>query len=230
MSAPQAFFVAGTDTGVGKTLVSAALLRAAREAGLSTAGCKPVAAGGEDTPEGLRNEDALALWQASSVPLAYEQVNPLCLREPASPHIAADLEGRRLGADRIAGYCRGVLGLRAGFTLVEGAGGWLCPISPRETLADVARLLQLPVILVVGMRLGCLNHALLSARMIRADGLRLAGWVANSPGGHMPHYAANRDWLASALGAPLLGEVPPVASVDEAVSALAEALARLGNL
>lgn len=209
MSRVHRYFIAGTDTAVGKTFVSCALLHAFRRGGVQAVGLKPVAAGAEEVEAGLRNEDALLLQAASSVVLPYEVLNPVCLREPASPHIAAALEGRRLSADRIAGLCRGALGsLRGAAVLVEGAGGWRAPISERETMADVARALGLPVILVVGVRLGCLSHALLSAEAIRRDGLPLAGWVANLIDPGMPHLQANLDTLRNALPAPCLGAVP----------------------
>lgn len=216
------YFIAGTDTGVGKTLVSCGLLEAFRRAGLPAQGLKPVSAGAEQGAEGLRNEDAVLLAAASSSALPYEQLNPVCLREPASPHIAAVLEGRRLSADRIAGMCRGVASSLRGALVVEGAGGWRVPISDRETMADVARALGYPVILVVGMRLGCLNHALLSAEAIRRDGLVLAGWVANLIDPAMGHLEANLETLRRSLPAPCLGVIPAMAVAD--VGCAAEAL------
>ncbi len=204
----KAFFITGTDTDCGKTLVSCGLLAAAREAGMTTAGIKPVAAGASETPQGLRNEDALLLQAQTTLPISYEQLNPMLLRAAIAPHIAAREEGRRLGVDRITGFCRGVLMQRPDFAVVEGAGGWRVPLNERETLADVAKALQLPVILVVGMKLGCLNHAMLSAEAIERDGLELAGWVANSPQPEMPRYGENRETLQQQLRCPLLGEVP----------------------
>lgn len=217
----SAFFVTGTDTGVGKTAIATGLLYAADKAGFSTAALKPVAAGCEPTPEGLRNEDALALQAVINRPLAYEQINPVALEPAIAPHIAA-LEVRRpLSADRLAGYCRGVLG-QADFTLVEGAGGWRVPLNPAETLADLARALGLPVILVIGVRLGCINHALLTAEAITRDGLPLAGWVANTLDPDMPRLRENIDALGQRLRAPCLGCVPFLA--EPTPSALAEYL------
>jgi dethiobiotin synthetase len=207
----RTWFVTGTDTGVGKTAVSCALLAAAARAGLRTAAIKPVAAGCDASG---RNEDALLLLQWMTEPLAYEQVNPVALRAAIAPHIAAQQEGRSLQASRLAGLCRGVMLAGADFVLIEGAGGWRVPISARETLADVAVQLQAGVILVVGMRLGCINHALLTAEAIARDGLRLAGWVANQPGEIMPSYAENLDSLRRMLPAPLLGEVPCLLPFD----------------
>jgi dethiobiotin synthetase len=207
----RAWFVTGTDTGVGKTAVSCALLAAAGSAGLRTAAIKPVAAGCDSAGH---NEDALLLMERMTEPLDYEQVNPVALQAAIAPHIAAQQEGRSLRADRLAGLCRGVMSGNAEFVLIEGAGGWRVPINPRETLADMAVQLRVGVILVVGMRLGCINHALLTAEAISRDGLQLAGWVANQPGEAMPCYRENLDSLRRLLPAPLLGEVPPMRPFD----------------
>jgi dethiobiotin synthetase len=203
------YFLTGTDTDVGKTLVATALLHKAQSEGLTTVGLKPVAAGAELTKEGLRNEDALALQAVSSVKLHYEQVNPYCFEPAIAPHIAAAEAGTRLTVARLEGFCRGVLLQKPDFCVIEGAGGWRVPLNNRETLADLAKSLQLPVILVVGMRLGCINHALLTAQAIQQDGLRLTGWVANTcEMSVMPRYQDNLDTLKSLLAAPLLGEIP----------------------
>ncbi len=205
------FFVTGTDTEVGKTAVSCALLHAARARGLTTAAVKPVAAGCDADGH---NEDALALQAAMTLELPYAQVNPVALQPAIAPHIAAAQAGRSLSADRLAGLCRGVMHSGADLVLIEGAGGWRVPLGPRETLADVAIGLGVDVILVVAMRLGCINHALLTAEAIRADGLRLAGWVANQPGAAMACHAENLDTLQRLLPAPLLGELPLLAPFD----------------
>ena len=201
----KAWFVTGTDTEVGKTAVSCALLHRANAQGLSTAAVKPVAAGCDGTG---KNEDAVQLIASMSMDLEYHQVNPVALQEAIAPHIAAVHEGKTLQASRLAGLCRGVISSSADFVLVEGAGGWSVPINQRETLADLAKELQLGVILVVAMRLGCINHALLTASAIARDGLPLAGWVANQVSGSMPCYQENLETLQRALPAPLLGEVP----------------------
>ncbi|HHX82361.1 MAG TPA: dethiobiotin synthase, partial [Pseudomonadaceae bacterium] len=172
------YFITGTDTDCGKTLVACALLRAAARAGYSTIGMKPVAAGATPGPDGLRNDDALRLQRAATLALPYEQVNPVCLSEAVSPHLAAAQAGTRIQVQRLAGFCQGVLMKRADLTLIEGAGGWRVPLNDREFLSDLPKGLQLPVILVVGLRLGCLNHALLSAEAIVRDGLQLAAWVS----------------------------------------------------
>ena len=211
----RAWFVTGTDTEVGKTAISCALLKAAEGQGLRTAAIKPVAAGCDAQGH---NDDALQLMECMTESMDYAQVNPVALQAAIAPHIAAQQEGRRMQAARLAGLCRGVMLGGADFTLIEGAGGWRVPISPRKTLADVAVHLQLGVIMVVGMRLGCINHALLSAEAIRRDGLMLAGWVANQPGVRMNCHDENLDTLRNMLPAPLLGEVPRI-SPFSAVSA-----------
>lgn len=200
----RAWFVTGTDTGVGKTAVSCGLLAAAAGLGWRTAAVKPVAAGCDERGQ---NEDALRLQVAMTEKLDYSQINPVALAAAIAPHIAAELEGKRLQASRLAGLCRGVMSGGADFTLIEGAGGWRVPINPRETLADLAIELRLGVIMVVGMRLGCINHALLTAEAIRRDGLQLAAWVANQPGPRMARHEENLDTLRHILPAPLLGDV-----------------------
>jgi len=212
----RAWFVTGTDTEVGKTAISCALLKAAEAQGLRTAAIKPVAAGCDAQGH---NDDALQLMECMTESMDYAQVNPVALQAAIAPHIAAEQEGRSMQAARLAGLCRGVMLGSADFTLIEGAGGWRVPINPRETLADVAVHLQLGVILVVGMRLGCINHALLSAEAIRRDGLTLAGWVANQPGERMNCHDENLDTLRNLLPAPLLGEVPRIMPFSATVAA-----------
>ena len=201
----KTWFVTGTDTGVGKTAVSCGLLAAAAQSGLRTAAVKPVAAGCDDSGQ---NEDALCLQAAMTEVLDYSQINPVALAAAVAPHIAAGLEGRNMQANRLAGMCRGVMLGAADFVLIEGAGGWRVPINPRETLADLAVELGVGVIMVVGMRLGCINHALLTAEAIRRDGLQLAAWVANQPGPRMDYHEENLETLRQLLPAPLLGDIP----------------------
>jgi len=203
----HAFFIAGTDTDVGKTLVAAGLLVAAKARGLTTSALKPVAAGCDATELGLRNADALLLQSVITEQLSYEQVNPIALAAAIAPHIAAQQEKRSLSVSRLVGLCRGVLH-SAQFTLVEGAGGWRVPLNPRETLADIVRELNLPVILVVGVRLGCINHALLTVEAIQRDGLQVAGWVANCIASDMPAQQENIQALQERIAAPCLGVVP----------------------
>ena len=207
----KSYFIAGTDTDVGKTFVSEGLLLAANAAGLSTAGVKPIAAGCDDN---MHNGDALALQRSMSLELSYQQVNPVALKEAIAPHIAAAHEGRRLRASELAGYCQGVLMRRADITLVEGAGGWRVPLNSSETMADLVRILNIEVILVVGMRLGCINHALLTAEAICADGLKLKAWVANRVDPQMSCYGENLSTLQNMLAVPLLAEIPWVCPSD----------------
>ncbi len=204
----KTYFITGTDTEVGKTYVSCALLEAFKQQGCKTLAMKPVAAGCFETEHGLRNEDALALQESMTEALDYDLLNPVALKSAIAPHIAAAQEGKRPTVSRLAGFCRGVMNRGADLLLIEGAGGWRVPLNERETLADLARVLELPVILVVGIRLGCINHALLSAQAINADGLRLAGWVANIIEPRTSCIDENINTLKGALQAPCLGVVP----------------------
>ena len=203
-----AFFVTGTDTDVGKTTIAAGLLRAARLAGLSTAAVKPVASGCEDGVDGLRNSDALALLGECSLPLSYAEVNPFAFAPAIAPHLAAREAGVELKVEALATAVQAVLAQQADFTLVEGAGGWRVPLGEQATLADLPIALDLPVILVVGVRLGCINHALLTAEAIARDGLRLAGWVANVLDPQTSRLDDNLRTLTERLAAPCLGRVP----------------------
>ncbi|MCB5161957.1 dethiobiotin synthase [Marinomonas algarum] len=202
------FFVTGTNTDAGKTYVTVGLLKAAQRAGARALGLKPVAAGAEWREGVLRNDDGLRIHAANSVKLPYEQVNPVVLEEAIAPHIAASHEGRLVTASRLQGYIQGALLTPHDFALVEGAGGWRVPLNDRELLSDVAKSLHFPVILVVDMRLGCLNHAILTAEAIVADGLTIAGWIANSGQDRMPCFEENVATLSSLFLAPLLGVLP----------------------
>ncbi|MCQ3828584.1 dethiobiotin synthase [Microbulbifer elongatus] len=213
----RTFFVTGTNTEVGKTYTTAALLQAAKEQGLKTAAVKPVASGCEQTPAGLRNSDALTLMEAMTEEMPYEQVNPIALEPAIAPHIAAMEAGRRLDPSRLVGICRGVMSNKSDLVLIEGAGGWRVPLAPRQFLSDLPRALELPVIMVVSMELGCINHALLTAEAIHRDGLKLAGWVANfvrTPKAEMPRADENLMTLRAILPAPCLGELDFDASGD----------------
>ena len=201
------YFVTGTDTGVGKTLVSAALLHALALRYRRVAGMKPVAAGAIEVGGVQTCEDVLALRSASTVAVPPELDNPVLLSEPLSPHIAAQRTGVRIDIAEIA---RRYQALRdhADAVVVEGAGGFHVPLSPTETGAELAQRLGLPVLLVVGLRLGCLNHAALTADAIRARGLVLAGWIANRVDPSMQAQQENIAWLAQRLAAPMLADVP----------------------
>ena len=214
-----AYFITGTDTDVGKTTVAAGLLQAARAAGLSTAAGKPVASGCEVTPEGLRNADALALMAQCTLALSYEEVNPVAFEPAIAPHIAAREAGVALTVQAVLTPMQRILRQRADFTLIEGAGGWRVPLSGQDSLSDVAQGLDLPVILVVGVRLGCISHALLTAEAIAQDGLQLAGWVANIIDPKTSRLEENLATLAERLPAPCLGRVPKLKSpTPEAVA------------
>lgn len=207
--ARKSYFVTGTDTGVGKTMVSAAILEAAASLGKRTLAMKPVASGCDETPEGLRNEDALILMEAMSESLAYDQVNPVALKPAIAPHVAAAQAGRTVTAERLVGFCRGLQMRPADLLLVEGAGGWRVPLNDRETYSAMPGALQMPVILVVPLKLGCINHALLTAEAIRRDGLTVAGWVANRPVPEvMTCEQETLEYLVNHLAAPCMGVLP----------------------
>ena len=204
----QAFFITGTDTDAGKTSIAAGLLYAAKQQGRSTLAMKPVASGCDMTEQGLRNSDALALIAQSTVSLPYAQINPYPFTPAIAPHIAAQEAGVELSVADLYRTAQVILQQQADFTLIEGAGGWRVPISNTEFLSDFAIALQLPVILVVGVKLGCINHALLSAQAILNDGLELAGWVANVVDPNCARLAENLATLQQLMPAPCLAEVP----------------------
>lgn len=202
----KGLFVAGTDTGVGKTLAAAALLHALRQRHARVVGMKPVAAGAIRVGETWASEDALALRAASSIAVPPELDNPVLLPEPMSPHLAAQRTGVRISIDHIV-RCYRQLAERADAVVVEGAGGFLVPLGERETGADLAQALALPVVLVVGLRLGCLNHALLTAEAIRARGLPLLGWICNRIDAALLQPEDNIAYLRAHLAAPLLADI-----------------------
>lgn len=209
----RGFFITGTDTDVGKTWVTLGLLKVLADAGYRTAGFKPVACGGIETIQGLRNEDALLLGEHATLRASYDEVNPYFFTAPIAPHLAARDAGVRIELARIKAQFD-ILAARADYVIVEGAGGWLVPLNERETIADMARLFGLPVVMVVGMRLGCLNHALLTAQSIAQHGVPLAGWVANAVQPQFPELERNTAALCERIGAPLLGKVPHLPECD----------------
>ena len=219
----QVYFIAGTDTDVGKTAVSCALLARAQLLGRSAYGIKPITAGCRlDEAGTLISDDAERMQSFASVTIDPMLRAPIRLPSPLSPHLAAAEVGISLRAERAVGQVRAALSTRADVVVVEGAGGWRVPINARETVADIAKQLQKPVILVVRMRLGCLNHALLTIEAIVRDGLPLAGWVATVLDDDQdPAYVeAQRLSLAERVRAPCLGLLPYQAVLD--VAALAE--------
>jgi dethiobiotin synthetase len=197
-------FVTGTDTEIGKTYAACALIHALRANGLAVAAMKPVAAGTD--AEG-HNEDVELLRAAASVDIAREWMTPYLFAPPIAPHLAAAEAGQRIDLARI-GLCFENIARRADAVVVEGVGGFRVPLNEREDAADLAAMLGLPVVMVVGLRLGCLNHALLTAESIERRGLRLAGWIGNAIDPAMSRAAANVDALRSRLAAPCLGLLP----------------------
>ncbi len=206
------YFVTGTDTDIGKTFIAAALLELARERGLRCVALKPVAAGCTVVDGELVNDDALQLIAASGTDLDYRAVNPIALEPAIAPHIAAAQAGIEIDARDLSRRCLNALAGEVDFAVVEGAGGWLVPLNATETLADVCLGIGARPILTVGMKLGCLNHALLTAHAIADAGGELAGWVANCPTPEMPVFEENVATLRERLLAPCLGVVPYLGS------------------
>ena len=211
MTAPRAFFVTGTDTGVGKTYVSLALMASARMAGLSVVGLKPVASGCGRSPQGPVSEDARRLMSEATVQLPYRTVNPWAFEAPIAPHLAAAGQGTRIDLS-VVEQSLARARATADLVVVEGIGGWLVPLTETATVADMVCDLGLPVVLVVGLRLGCLNHALLTSESIAARGLSLLGWVANELAPRMLALDENVAALQARLRAPLLGRLPYAAT------------------
>ena len=209
----QTYFITGTDTDSGKTVVAAGILSLAARHGLRTLAMKPLASGCHATSEGLRNADALHLQSAMTESMHYDALNPVALEPAIAPHVAAAEAGRQVSANRLAGFCRGAMTRPCDLLLVEGAGGWRVPLNERETWSDLVRELDLPVVLVVGLKLGCINHALLSTEAVRQDGLRLAGWVANRCTAEpMEREDETFECLRERIDAPCMGRVPWLAS------------------
>jgi dethiobiotin synthetase len=204
----SALFIAGTDTGIGKTHSACALIHALRATGRSVCGMKPIASGCAQTVDGLRNEDAVALLAATGSPVpSYETVNPIALREPLSPHLAAAHEGVTITLPPLR-EAFDVLHARYDAVVVEGVGGWRVPLAPGLFASDMAKTWNLPVVLVVGLRLGCLSHALLTAEAVTADGCRLIGWIGNRVDPQMSAVEENIHTLRTLLPAPCLGILP----------------------
>jgi dethiobiotin synthetase len=209
----QGFYVTGTDTGIGKTTVSTAFLHALRSRGQRALGMKPVASGSQSTPQGWRNDDALALLDASDPQPDYRDLNPYVLPLPVAPELAARAAGVDISLDvLLAAHAR--LQALCPQVVVEGVGGWAAPLSASLEQADLVRALDLPVVLVVGLRLGCLNHAILSAREIAADRCRLVGWVGNAIDPVMDCREEQRAMLQARIQAPCLGWLPHAPAAD----------------
>jgi dethiobiotin synthetase len=228
MNKCRGYFITGTDTGVGKTAVTLGLMRLLQARGNTVVAMKPVAAGCEPTPAGLRNDDALRLQQQASIELDYAQVNPCAFAPAIAPHIAAEQAAVRIDIDKIIiKYIE--LYHVSGCVLVEGVGGWLVPLNADETLADLALQLELDVIMVVGIRLGCLNHALLTAAAITAAGCTLVAWVANQLPPALEGAQENINYLKSRISVPLLGVLPIMPVVNAGTVARNLSLAALTN-
>lgn len=209
----KGFFITGTDTDVGKTWIARGLLKLINDTGYSTTVMKPISAGCEKTHEGYRNDDAVQLINSASVKPAYEKVNPYAYGPAIAPHIAAEQENTVIELSRIITIYN-ELSSKADYTIVEGAGGWKVPINNEQTLADIACAMQLPVIIVVGMRLGCLNHAILTAESIFGMGVPVAGWVANTLNREFSAQNDNIDALQCSLNIPFIGTVPFLETFD----------------
>jgi dethiobiotin synthetase len=215
----RGIFVTGTDTGVGKTVIACALVRALRDEGARVAVMKPVASGAFQSPEGLRNADALALIEAAGPGFshAYGEVNPYCFEPAISPHIAAKEAGIEVDTSMIRQiYDR--LAVGAEWVVVEGAGGWFAPINERQTMADLAWALSVPALLVVGLKLGCLNHAQLTRLGVEAHGVTLAGWVVSGIDRDMMRVEANLETLERLFGGPALAVVPHMPAGSDAIT------------
>jgi dethiobiotin synthetase len=223
-------YITGTDTGIGKTRSACALLHALRARGLRAVGMKPVASGSEPTAHGLRTADAEALLAASEPKPKYAECNPVALEPPIAPHLAAADAGIDIDLGTLRAACAR-LSATADCVVVEGVGGWAVPLSATCMQADLVHTLGAPVVLVVGLRLGCLNHALLTARAIHADGCRLAGWIANRIDPDMPRADDNIEFLRARIDAPLLGVLghAPFAMPSDAAHALDVAALATGS-
>ena len=203
----QGFFITGTDTDVGKTVIALGVIENLKGKGLRVTGFKPVSAGCTQTDDGLVNEDALRLQQASSVKFPYGTINPYAFEPAMAPHIAAEQTGIQIQINKINDAYKHIA-LKNDFVITEGAGGWLVPINDSETMADVALSLGLPILLVVGIRLGCLNHALMSVDCIKSSGCKLAGWIANQLTNDTDINSRNIKTLNEKIDAPLLATIP----------------------
>jgi dethiobiotin synthetase len=211
----KAYFVTGTDTGVGKTISSIALIHAFQDSGMTACGIKPVASGGRIDPvQGLVSDDALLLMENSTTLRPYNDINPICLKSPCSPNIAAELEGIQPNPEKVSDA---LISMRehVDCIIVEGVGGWRTPCFGSSGLVDVVSSLNLPVILVVGVRLGCINHALLTAEAIIRDGLHLCGWIANEVDPKYNFTSHTIEFLQEEFKIPLLGKIPYLRNINK---------------
>jgi len=211
------FFITGTDTDCGKTYSTVSMLEDLKKQGKVCIGLKPIAAGaelvdGDDGVKELQNDDAIQIRNAASVKLPYSQVNPVCLEPAIAPHIAAKKIGRTIQVNQLEGFIKGATMPKSGdpkydVTLVEGAGGWLVPLNDVQMLSQIAGQLKMDVIMVVGLKLGCINHALLTAQAIKSSGCNLVGWIANEPFAQMTCKDENLETLHRFIKAPCIGHI-----------------------
>lgn len=204
----RGYFITGTDTEVGKTYVTTKLLDYFNHQGFQTAAIKPIASGAKNTENGLRNEDGLLLQKHASIQFPYDLVNPYCLLPPIAPHIALAYQKSSLTVKELLCACQPILNQTPDITLIEGVGGWLVPLNHRETMADFAVALGFPVILVVGMKLGCINHSLLTFHHLQQSNIQIAGWIANCIDPKMNVLQENIDTLKEKLPIPLISTIP----------------------
>lgn len=204
------FFITGTDTGAGKTQVAASLLKRLKHQGYTTAGLKPVSSGCIQTAQGLRNEDALSLQSAATCQVPYDWINPFAFEPAIAPHLAAKAANCRLSTKAVFEACQPLLNSNVDYIIIEGAGGLLVPLNATETFVDLAKKMDFPIILVVGLRLGCINHSLLTLESIRHHSLKVAGWIGYPLEPIMPYLQENIEDLKSLLKIPYLGLYPEI--------------------
>lgn len=214
-------FITGTDTEIGKTYSTLCIMESIKAAGKSVAGMKPVASGAELTRCGLRNDDALALQKHASAPHEYASINPYVFKPPIAPQFAAQATGIRIDIDKIHAHYL-CLKERADVVVVEGIGGWCVPLDNTLLLADLVKKLDLNIVLVVGLRLGCINHALLTVKTIMIDGMHLSGWVANQIDPDYNQVSATIECLQARISVPMLGYLPYQKVTD--INAISEKL------
>ncbi len=210
----QGFFIAGTDTGVGKTLITTTLLVLLKKHFFKTIALKPIASGCITTSTGLGNNDAYLLQKYMSEKLTYAEINPFAFLEPIAPHIAAKIAKQPLSVKIIMDACQNILKKPADYLFIEGIGGWLVPLNSHETTADLAKAFGYPIILVVGMRVGCLNHTLLTIESMQKKSINIAGWIANSMQPEMPYLNKHIKALKKFIPAPLLGIIPYLENIE----------------
>jgi len=209
----QTYFITGTDTDVGKTYISTLLLNQLKQQGHSTLALKPISAGCERNEQGWQNKDALKLQAAASISLPYPDINPIALKLPMAPHIAAEKENITLNAKPIANHCNTIIQKHTpDYAIIEGAGGWLVPLNEKEDMSDLAKHINCSIILVVGMRLGCLNHTLLTYESIERKQCPITGWIANIIEPDMPVLQENIETLKQQLPIPCLATIPYASS------------------